>query len=400
MRQDRKTKFEFKRKYIQYGIISFVIATAVFCSFFLVKDLGIIYGHISVVVKKLFNALIPLFLGAILAYLFNKPVMALEKAFKKVKGKRIISIIIVYVIIFGAIVGIINFVVPKVQQNLVQLINNDLPEYSSVIRYNFEQTIMWAKEKNITFNNRKINDYIDKFSNGSYIEKFSDISNIVLNWVIKFATSITHWVFNFSLAMVLAFYMLLNKEKLLYSIKDIINLFVNKKYSERIFYEADQFNLILGGYISGVLIDAINMSILATLGLFIIGHKYFLLMGITVGTLNLIPYFGSIISTAIGCTLGLFQGIPTVVYTLIVLISLQQIDGNIIQPKIIGKRVGLGPLWVITAVLAFGSFWGVFGMILAVPFTALLKTILERLIQKKREKVQNEQLVNTAPEKK
>ena len=75
MRQDRKTKFEFKRKYIQYGIISFVIATAVFCSFFLVKDLGIIYGHISVVVKKLFNALIPLFLGAILAYLFNKPVL-------------------------------------------------------------------------------------------------------------------------------------------------------------------------------------------------------------------------------------------------------------------------------------------------------------------------------------
>lgn len=400
MSQGRKTKFEFKREYIQYGIISFIIATAVFCSFFLVKDLGTIYSHISVVIKKLFNALIPLFLGTILAYLFNRPVMALEKVFKKTKGKRVISIVIVYVIIFGAIVGTIDFVVPKVQQNLLQLINNDLPEYSSVMKYNLEQTITWAKEKNITFNNRKINDYIDKFSNGSYVEKFSNISNIVLNWVIKFATSITHWVFNFSLAMVLAFYMLLNKEKLLYSIKDIINLFVNKKYSERIFYEADQFNLILGSYISGVLIDAINMSILATLGLLIIGHKYFLLMGITVGALNLIPYFGSIISTAIGCILGLFQGIPTVVYTLIVLISLQQIDGNIIQPKIIGKRVGLGPLWVITAVLAFGSFWGVFGMILAVPFTALLKTTLERLIQKKREKVQNEQLANTAPEKK
>jgi Predicted permease len=375
---------KFNQKLLYYAIFAFVISFVIFIAYFTVSNLDTGLLFIVGIIKKFLHALTPLIIGVVLAYLFNKPVMSLEKIFGRIKWKRTISIIILYVLIAGAISAVINFIVPRVQTSLVQLVNSDLPKYSEVINENIQQSMEWLKSKNIGVENSSIE---------AYVSRLSSISTFILNWLMEAAKTLTQGVVNFVLAMVLAFYLLENKEKILSSFKELIYLYGGEKAGSSIVREVRGIDSILSGYISGVLADTVIVCILITIGLKMIGHKYFLLMGVASGILNLIPYFGSLIGGAVACLLALLQGVPEAIYTLITLIVIQQIDGNIIQPKIIGEKVGLGPLWVISAVLVFGSFWGVFGMIIAVPFTAFIKAVVKRIIDNKRAVVLNRSAV-------
>ncbi|HBM75606.1 MAG TPA: hypothetical protein DD429_08640, partial [Clostridiaceae bacterium] len=206
------------------------------------------------------------------------------------------------------------------------------------------------------------------------------------DYIIRFVRNLTQGILNVFLAMVLAYYLLEYKERILGFIKEVFLLYSKESVRDPIINEMREFNVMMSSYISGALIDALIVCVLMTLGLRIIGHKYFLLMGVTIGLLNLIPYFGSLIGGIVACILALFQGIPKALITLITIVIIQQVDGNIIQPKIVGAKVGLEPLWVIVSVLVFGGYWGIVGMLIAIPATVVIKTILIKLINKKKRK--------------
>lgn len=381
---DEQFKVKNNKKLIYYGKAAFIISLAIFLSFFLVKDFGVIWNELIDALNKFFKTLTPLTIGIIFAYILNKPVMLVEKILKKLKHRRELSIAIVYIFIISIISLFINFIVPGIQKSLIQLVNLDISGYTDVISQNIDGIIY--KLENLGFNI----DYskFDYTSLEDYLLKVTNISSIVLDNLMSFIKNFTQGIFYVLLALVLSFYILQKKERILYSVKELILLYGNEKIKYSIIDEIKRFNIILNSYISGVLTDAFTVLMLSTIALSIIGHRYFLLMGVLLGLFNMIPYFGAIIGCALAALLALlFQGIPKMIYTLIVLILIQQLDGNIIQPKIIGNKVGLEPLWVITAVLIFGSYWGVIGMILAVPFTALFKTIFVRLVEKKRNEV-------------
>lgn len=374
----------FEKRLIYYWAAAFIVSSGVFASFFIIKNFDTIVVYGSNIIGTFFKALTPLFIGIVLAYLFNKPVLFFEKFFKKFKLKREFSITILYILIVGIISLIINFVIPGIQKSLVQLANIDLPEYSSTIGDKYREIIEWMQSVGFKIDYNSIQ---NELSIQKYISQFTTISTLLLGGIVSFVKGFTQGIFNVFLAMVLSFYLLQKKEKLLGSIKELFCLYGSSRIKGPVMEEMREFNDILNSYISGVLLDAVFVCILMTIGLKIIGHNYSLLMGVIIGLLNLIPYFGSIIGITIACLLGLFQGLPMAVTTLIVLVIIQQIDGNVIQPKIVGDRVGLEPLWVIVAVLVFGSYWGLAGMVLAVPFTAMLKAIIIRLIDRKRKEV-------------
>lgn len=378
MDEDSKKKYAFSSKTMHYGKIALVVSTAVFLSYFTIKNLDVVAVYAVEALNKFISTIAPLILGIILAFLFNRPVKFFESLLGKLKNKRVVSIGILYILILGAISLIINFIVPSIQKSLMQLIYFDLPGYSNIISSNFQNSLEWLKSIGITFDYSNI---------PGYVSQFSSISSLILDGIMILVKALTQGLFNFTLAMILAFYMLQRKEKLLGFLKELILLYGGKRLNSLLLNEAKDFNGILNSYISGMFIDTIIVSVLIIIGLRITGHKYFLLMGVAIGILNLIPYFGSIIGVAIACLLALFQGLPTALYSLIALVIIQQIDANIIQPRIVGNRVGLEPFWVITAILVFGSYWGILGMIVAVPFTALIKTIVKKVIQKKREKL-------------
>lgn len=370
----------FSNKILYYGKIALVVSSAIFLSYLVIMNINVIIVVASDAIKKFLGALTPVIIGLVLAYLFNRPVMFIEKLLGKIKGRRILSIGILYLMMVGTISLVINFIVPGLQRSLVQLIYFDLPGYSNVISSNFQYSLEWLKSFGLKFDYNNISDYVSQFTN---------VSSVILDWVMAFVKDLTQGIINIILAMVLAFYILRKKEKVVDLSKELIFLFAGEKARDTIIVEAKEFNNILNGYISGMFIDATIVSILAVIGLNIVGHKYFLLMGIAIGILNMIPYFGAIMGVAIAVLLALFQGVPMALYTLIALIIIQQIDGNILQPRIVGSKVGLEPFWIITAILIFGSYWGIIGMLVAVPFAALIKTILKRIIDKKRDKLKN-----------
>lgn len=376
----------FNKKLTHYWIVSLVISSAVFASYFILKNFDVIVSYGFDIIQKLISALTPLIIAVVLAYLFNRPVMFFESFFKKVKWKREISIGILYVLIISAISLVINFVVPGIQKSLMQLASIDIPGYSGIIGSYYQKMVDWMQSMGMDVDYNSIQNNI---SIQNYISKFTTLSSMILDHIIDFVKGLTQGIFNLFLAMVLAFYLLQDKEKLLNFIKELFCLFSKGKIKDSIIEEVREFNLMMNSYISGSLTDALIMCVLMVTGLRVIGHRYFLLMGVTIGLLNLIPYFGSLIGGSIACILALFQGMPKALTTLFVVILIQQIDGNIIEPKIVGDRVGLEPLWVVISVLVFGSYWGIVGMIIAVPITVVIKTIIMKLIDKKRREVKN-----------
>lgn len=378
MDEETKSKDFFYKKNFRYAISALVISAVVFISYLVISDIREIIDYIIKFINKLIGALTPLIIAVVLSYFFNRPVMFFENILKGIKGRRVISIGILYIIIFGGIASIVNFIVPRIQQSLVQLIYADIPRYSIIINNNLKSSMDWLKKLNFSMDYSNIQDYVSKFS---------DVSSLVLDSIMIVAKGLTQGIFNFVLAMILAFYILQNKEKLINSIKELIYLYGGTKIKNSVMSEAKEIDSVLNGYISGMLIDAVIVSISVMTSLKIVGHNYFFLMGMMIGMLNIIPYFGSLIGCTIAFIIALFQGVPTALYTLIALIIVQQFDANVIQPRVVGNRVGLEPLWVITAVLVFGNYWGVLGMIIAVPFTALIKAVLKRIIDKKRTEV-------------
>lgn len=365
-------------KLIHYAIIALVVSAAVFLSYFVIKNLDVVIVYIAGVVSQFLGAITPLIIGIIFAFLFNRPVMFFEKLLGKIKARRVLSLAIFYIIMLGLISLAINFIVPGIQRNLTQLIYFDFPNYTSSISNNFQQVINFFKSFGVT---------IDLNSIQEYVLKASSFSSVLLDGVMAFVKAFTQGVFNFVLALVFAFYLLQSKEKILGGIKEIILLYGGRRMKNLVLAEAAGFNKILNNYVSGMLTDVIIVAVLDTTALMLIGHRYFLLMGIALGLLNLIPYFGPIIGCIVAVLLALFQGFPMALYTLIAIVVISQIDGNIIQPRIVGQKVGLEPLWVITGVIVFGSYWGIPGMLVAVPVTALIKALAKRFINKRRESV-------------
>lgn len=367
-----------KDKVILYGIIAFVVSAMIFISYFLISNIDSLFLGIMWFINKLLGALKPILLAFVLAYILNRPVTFIERFFSKSKSRRGFSVATLYFIIVDILIGIILFIVPMVKQNIVALIS-DFPRFSTVIEGNINQSIQWINNIN-WMNNIGITNYISRFTKGS---------SGVLDSVVGFAGSFTQGIANFILALILAIYLLLNKQKMLKLVKDLLGIFCGEKIKNGVIREGKEINIIIGSYITGMLTDALIIFIIYAIGLSAIGHRYFLLLAITIALLNLIPYFGALVGGTIAVTLGLFQGVPMALGTLIFVIVVQVLDGNVMQPKIVGNKVGLGPIAVITAVLVFGSFWGILGMLVAVPSMALLKTIVVRFIENRRQEVSN-----------
>ena len=141
-------------------------------------------------------------------------------------------------------------------------------------------------------------------------------------------------------------------------------------------------NEIFCNFLAGQIFDAIVVGVLTSVAMSIMGVKYAVVLGIFIGIFNLIPYFGAIIAVAISVILTLITGgLPLAVEMAIVIIILQQIDANIINPKIVGDSVKISPLLVIFSVTVGGAYFGVMGMFLAVPFAALVKVILDDMVE-------------------
>ncbi|MCI8411381.1 MAG: AI-2E family transporter [Clostridia bacterium] len=332
-------------------------------------------------IGNFFSIISPFFAGIFIAYLLYMPCRKFEEKYKKIKLKfiskksRALSIFSVYLIAIILVIILINCILPVVFESVTDLISNIQVYYETAInKYNelpenslIKQDVV--KEEIANIQNIDIKQYfkLDK----------------LLAYIISALGAVTS-LFDVFVAVIVSIYILAERDQIM----DFLKRFALAIFKENTYKNIDKYfnnsNEIFFKFVASQFLDAIVVGILVTIAMSIMGIKYAPLLGFFIGLFNMIPYIGAIIAVAVSAIITLITGgLSQAIWMLIVVIILQQIDANIINPKIIGQSLKISPLLVIFSITVGGAYFGILGMFLAVPIMAVIKILIEDYIKYK-----------------
>lgn len=332
------------------------------------------FNEISDFIKKLLGVVMPFLMGILIAYILYLPCRKLENWFSKrklkliTKHKRGISIFAIYIIALLLIILIINFVLPAISRSIMDLITN-LPSY-----YNDTKEAVSALPQDSILNKINASQMIENLQKIN-LEQFFNMEAIgrYAKGVINIATSL----FDCFVSVIVSVYILLERKQILKFFGSLASaIFKTKTYKtiEKYFYKTNE---VFFTFLSSQLLDAIVVAILTSIAMLILDVKYAVLLGAMIGIFNLIPYLGAIIAVVIAVIITIFTGgLAQAVWVAVIVTILQQIDANIINPRITGNSLKISPLLVIFAVTFGGAYFGILGMFLAVPIATIIRLFL------------------------
>lgn len=316
---------------------------------------------------KLARILTPLAIAVFISYLLMPLVLKMEK-----KMPRWCAILIGYILLGIIITATIVYIIPQMAKNIADLIIA-LPDVTLEYRDNFNRmfTIFQASR----YPDEIKSAVLQQIQNSmSYIqEKIIDTLGGILNLIMR----LIYFGFDLLLGMVIAFYIMRDEKKIR---KSILNLFPMKWRAGVISLSID-INHILVGFIQGQLTVIIIIGILEIIGLSVVGVKYPFILGSIGGIANIIPYFGPIIGSIPAISVACLQSPIKALWAALVFVIVQQIDNAFISPKIIGAGLGLHPITVILSLIIGREFFGLLGMLLAIPAFAIIKLIARRIVK-------------------
>lgn len=339
------------------------------------------FGDVVGTVVKFFDIITPFLVGIFISYLLYMPCRKIEEAYSKSKSKIIakkskaLGILTVYLIILLLLVILINFILPVVFASVVDLINNIQNYYEIAInKYNN------LPDDNI-LKSDMVNDLIKNIQNLD-IKQYFKLDKI-LEYVMSAIDAVTG-LFDVVVSVIVSVYILAERKQIIAGVKKFAEAMFKEKTYKNLGKYFDNSNQIFFKFIASQFLDAIIVGILVTIAMTIMGIKYAPLLGFLIGLFNMIPYIGAIIAVAISAIITLITGgLSQAIWMLIVVIILQQIDANIINPKIIGQSLKISPLLVIFAITVGGAYFGIIGMFLAVPAIAVIRILVEDYIEYK-----------------
>ncbi|MHB8062749.1 MAG: AI-2E family transporter [Ruminiclostridium sp.] len=341
------------KKTIFYIILVFIIiGLAIFIYFF--SD-------------NLIKILSPFFIAVVIAYIIYPLVIKFER-----KGiKRNVSIIIIYTFIGLVLIFFVIYIMPHVFNNAKGLFNT-LPHITNKYQEIFNSFISKIKTSNWP---PEIKDLIfSEIDNGTnFIQTYA--SQAMKKFLTIVASSIVI-IFDIVLSMIIAYYFLKDIE----GIKRSALMLAPKRMRNDLINIGRELNGIVTHFIQGQLLTAVIVGLMETIGLLFVHVKYPFILGVLGGIANIIPYFGPILGAIPAVAIALLDSPTKALLTTLVFIIIQQIDNAFISPKIIEGKLGLHPVTTIIAVLIGGEFFGIIGMLVAVPITAMLKVIFKRTI--------------------
>ncbi|MBP3793673.1 MAG: AI-2E family transporter [Ruminococcus sp.] len=339
------------------------------------------FDAIASVFGTLMSVLSPVIWGLIIAFLMNPIMVNTEKLFKKKKegssGKlmRAFSVTIASLVFLGIVVGLLVIVVPELVESIKNLFNN-----MGDLRNKLEN---WIKN---TFSNypslvETATEKIDAFTKDASVifEKIQPM----MDDLVSGAWDVLSFIKDFTLGFIVSIYMLCNKETLLAQIKKTIVSITKKSTCAKIMNVSSQANKVFSGFITGKIIDSIIIGLLCFIGLTLMGMPYNIMIAVIVGVTNIIPFFGPIIGAVPSTLLMLIVDPKKAILLFIFILILQQFDGNILGPKILGDSTGLPGFWVLVSLIICGGLFGFAGMVLAVPMFALLYSFTRSWVENK-----------------
>lgn len=384
-----ENKFRASSKYFTistYVILSVIIISIVVKAIFFWDDTSNFFN-------KLISTLSPFLYGILIAILINPLVnwcrLTLFKKLIPIKNKglnKILSILLSYVVILSAIILIIIYIVPELINSL-SLLLDQIPIWVNSL-------VAWVESLPFTQGNNS--SYFEALEKGissidSTMQKtISDLITSLTTTVVLTGVSIIKFAFNLIVAIIVSCYLLIDKDMQTRSLKRIIYAFFKKETSDNIWNLFKTSTNIFSEFFTGKMIDSLIIGLLCFISMMIISFfnvpgfgENVLLVSIIVCVTNMIPYFGPFLG-GIPCTLLLLIYSPNsaLIFGILILV-IQQLDGNVIGPKILGDSTGLRPLWIIFAITVGGWIGGAVGMLLGVPCVAVISGLIEAKVDKK-----------------
>ncbi|NLK94793.1 MAG: AI-2E family transporter [Clostridiales bacterium] len=372
-------KINWNEKYTTIAVYTFIVSCSIIIFYLSLSQVNIVFEKF----QEAIVILQPFFIGFAIAYLLNfilkffeNKVFQLE-LFNKInyKIKEVFGIIATYLVSFLLLGLFLKFVLPQLLDSIIGLIN-DVPYYidkSSDFLNNVFNKLNIDKEY-ISLANEKVSGIID------YIITISTELIPVLGNTIK---SLVSSLWNVILGIIISIYLLIDRKRFIALSKKLIYGILSKNAANKTIEIASRSNEIFGKFLFGKIIDSFIIGILVFIILSLVNMPYALLISVIVGITNIIPFFGPFIGAIPSFIIIVFANPIKGIWFIIIILIVQQIDGNIIGPKILGNSIGISAFWILFAILVAGKFFGIVGMILGVPMFVVIYSIIKELIENK-----------------
>lgn len=361
-------------KNVKIGVTAFLVLIACVIAVFLFYNLG----NIFTVIGEFLSIFTPLIIGLVMAYILNPIVGIVERnIFKKVKKENVrrdLSIgltLIAFVALLGAIIG---YLIPQLLQSILSLITN-APKY---LDQAVEFMSRWINNPDVDY--AKMTEYLLKLLNDNVLPNVTGMLNGLGNGILGFLKAI----FNFIIGLVFAVYILSNTKKVSKGSKKLLYALFNDKKVDKFIKKLKHINDIFINFMIGKLADSFCFVFVCTLIFTIIfGYPYPLLIAFMIAVTDLIPYFGPYLGSIPSALLILLVDPVKAIIFVIFMVVLQQIDANLVTPRIQSKATGLPSFWVLFAILVFGGLFKIVGLLIAVPcFTIIYELVVDFIEEK------------------
>ena len=336
-------------------------------------------------ISKLTGILMPFIYGAVIAYLLKPVCNCVENFLRRLlpekMGTAANMLAVTISLLFGILVvyALIMMIVP-------QLITSVTTLYYTA-RNNLNDFVDWASHQEIIASNQKLLDFIET----SYDNLQDTLDNIVRTKLVPSMQSLLSgaalgvmsfvtFLKNIIIGLIVSVYLLASRKKFGQQGKLILYSLVKPRWADLIMEEVRYADRMFGGFINGKILDSAIIGVLCYIACLIFKFPSALLVSVIIGVTNVIPFFGPFIGAIPATLLILIQNPIKALWFVLFVLVLQQVDGNIIGPKILGNTTGLSSFWVLFAILLFGGLWGFVGMIIGVPLFAVIYDVLKKFV--------------------
>ena len=339
------------------------------------------YEAVSKEIANFFRVLQPLFIGIAIAFIANMPMRFLERRlFKKWQDcglKRAVCMALALLFVAGIIVAIMFLIIPKMVDSLASIVENFDSHVAALSQWGAE---IWDRIN--------LDESVEKLISDGFEQAFGKLDQIVARaapWVVESAVSIVSLLANMLIAFIMSLYALYNKEKFIMQARKFVRAVFSEKTSERVLEICSRTNMAMNNYFYGMIIDCFSLGILCFIGMSIFKFPYALLISVIIGATQIVPIVGPWLGAIVGGLFILFVDPPRTIWFVVLILVVQQLDNNLVYPRVVGNAVGLSGIWVLIAILLGGGLWGLGGIILAVPIMAVCYTTVGEWVNKRLE---------------
>lgn len=360
---------EYFRKLFKYGVLFVFISISMFACF---MNLGSVITFLA----GLVDIFMPIIVGSIIAVMLNAPMRGLQNLFRLIAKKLnrtipeklidIASLVLTLVGTFLLIFLVFSVVVPQIVDSL-RSIDDTFANY-------YPKLLTRLKKYNI--DTSSIENVVNYFNIQTLIKQFSDNASDIVTTALSAASSVFSVIFNGFTGFIIAIYLLASKKRLSMQAKKLLYAYVKKHTADVVCNVASLCNNTFFHFISGQCLEACILGMMFFITMSILGMPYASVISLFIGFMALIPYIGAFLGMIVGFFLILMSDPMQAIVFAVMFLILQQIEGKLIYPRVVGSSVGLPAIWTMLAALIGGSMFGIVGMVLFIPMTSVIYSLL------------------------